>query len=142
MTRYAVDGERRVLLTTHSTGASGVGFTVAVLPDGVLSSVALRVAERLDHLARALWRPYTHPAATAGDDMASHTEGWRWQLNREKFGEVVEIVASPNLPDENDNMIVGYSPVTNRRSTGRGAINDEAFAAAVRAEAAAMADRL
>ncbi|GAA1949425.1 hypothetical protein GCM10009838_00600 [Catenulispora subtropica] len=135
-----MDVERSVLVGAYSTGAGDVGFTVAALPAGVSVDAALSVAARLDALSRALWRCYTHPAAAAGDDMTDDSEGWRRQSEREEFDRVLEAVEKPNLPDAGGGIIVEYSVVAeSAHRLGRAvhAIGDQAFAAAVRAQAAA-----
>ena len=77
LTRYAVDAERSALIGSYPTGTGDAAFTVAALPPGKPADAALWVAARLDGLSRALWRSYTHPAAAAGDDLATNTEGVR-----------------------------------------------------------------
>jgi hypothetical protein len=145
VTRYAVDIERQMLIGTHATGAGDLAFTVAALPARTAQDAALRVAARLDSLARALWRCYTHPPESAGDDLSDNTEGWRRQLDRDEFGQVVAIVANPNLPDENGSLVVDYSPVTesaHRLGRALHGIGDEAFTAAVLTDVAAEIDAI
>lgn len=140
MTRYAVDIERQKLIGAHATGAGDVAFTVAALPAPTAHDAALRVAARLDSLARALWRCYTHPAEAAGDDLSDNTEGWRRQLSREEFGEVLTIIENPNLPHEDGSLLVEYDPVTeNAHRLGRAlhTIGDETFTAVVLKDVAA-----
>ena len=140
MTRYAVDVKRRLLLATHATGAGDVGFTVAALSADLAQDVALRVATCLDGLSRVMWRCYTHPAEAAGDDLSANTEGWRRQLSREEFGQVLAIIDKPNLPHENGGLLVDYDPVAesaHRLGRALHAIGDETFAAALLKDVAA-----
>ncbi len=69
------------------------------------------MAACLDVLSRVLWRCYTHPAEAAGDDLSDNTEGWRRQLSREEFGQVLAIIDKPNLPYEDGGLLVAFDPV-------------------------------
>jgi len=51
------------------------------------------------------------PAEAARDDLSDATEGWRRQLSREEFGQVPTIIAKPNLPYQDDGLLVASDPV-------------------------------
>ena len=140
MTRHAVDVERQLLLAAHATGAGDIGFTVATLPTDLARDAALRVAARLDGLSGVMWRCYTHPAEAAGDDLSDNTEGWRRQLSREEFDQVLAIIEKPNLPYESGGLLVDYDPVAesaHRLGRALHEISDETFTAAVLKDVAA-----
>ena len=140
MTRYAVNIEQRLLVATHATGAGDVAFTVAALPAELAQDAALRVAMCLDGLSRVMWRCYTHPAEAAGDDLSDNTEGWRRQLSREEFGQVLAIIDKPTLPEGDGGLFVGYDPFAESTHWLGGslhAIADKTFTAAVQTDVSA-----
>jgi hypothetical protein len=73
---------------------------VADINTEVSAEAVGRLASRLTHLSKVLWRTYTHPPSAAHDDLSPDTEG----LRRTHAGEAIETLLvtlrEPNLPQE------------------------------------------
>ncbi|BFU43888.1 hypothetical protein [Krasilnikovia sp. MM14-A1004] len=110
MTRYVVDEQNAALMRTWSTGRGDWAAMVSPLPAAAGTQRHQLLAAELTGLSHELWRCYTHPPH-ADPDTEVNTEDWRRQQNRETFSTVIASVISPNLPDENGNLIVEYDPV-------------------------------
>lgn len=109
MTEYALDPARHALVAVWSPGLGNVAETVATVPGAVADDQGFRLAEALTILSRVLWRTYTHPASAA-DSLEINTEGWRRQLERDAFTEVVPAIRKPNLP-QGGMLVQSYNPV-------------------------------
>jgi hypothetical protein len=110
VTRYAVDQARRLLLASWSTGTGDTASVVAELPPGTDPAASLRLAAALSELSEVLWRCYTHPAS-ATLTLEPNTEGWRRDLTRKAFAEVLPALAQPHLPEDDGSIILSYDPV-------------------------------
>lgn len=109
MTQYACDRRRRALVAIWSTGDGDLAETVADLPEKIALQNALRLSGALTVLSQAMWRTYTHPPAAA-DSLAPNTEGWRRELTRGAFDNVILAIRHPNLPREGM-LRQSYDPV-------------------------------
>ncbi|MEV0388504.1 hypothetical protein [Nonomuraea sp. NPDC050643] len=99
MTRYAVDRSRNALIACWSTGLGDTAVVVAELPPGISDQDALSLARTLTQLSEVCWRCYAHPASAA-DDHAPNSEGWRRQGERDAFAVVPAALTGPNLPSD------------------------------------------
>jgi hypothetical protein len=136
VTGYAVDVDGSTLIRTWPTGRGQRAAVISVLPVEVGLERSLALAAELSGLSAALWRCYTHPASAA-ESMEEGSEGRRRQQERDSFGVVVGNVLSPELPNEEGALVVGYDPVQEyAHRVGRAllAVGDPGLREAVRAE--------
>jgi hypothetical protein len=110
VTRYAIDEERGLLLASWSTGTGDTAAVVAELPPRADKAAGLRLAAALSELSDVLWRCYTHPAS-ATLTTEPNTEGWRRDLTRKAFTDVLPALAKPSLPDGDGSILMSYDPV-------------------------------
>ncbi|GAA3516301.1 hypothetical protein [Actinocatenispora rupis] len=109
MTVYAYDAGTQGVLAVWPAGVGNRAATVATFGEGTPDALRLLLCDALSTLSEALWDTYVHPASAVADD--SDRERWRREQHREAFGEVVEGIRTPNLPDETGTLTASYDAV-------------------------------
>ena len=88
-----------MLVATWAAGVGDCAFDVVAMPSATSADAGLRLARTLSFLSSAAWRTYPHPGsgeATFTED----AEGWRRDQERAALDDVVDALASPNLPKD------------------------------------------
>lgn len=142
VTDYAADIDGNLLIRTWPGGGGLRAAVVSVVPSSTDADQALVLAAELTGLSAALWRCYTHPEG-AVTSVKEDSEGWRRQVERESFREVVENLLNPNFPDEDGMLLVSYDAVeeyAHRAGRALHAIDDPGLTDAVCTDVAAEID--